>query len=220
MEKAGWERVRSADDRVILSRGEAEAQRALETVRQWVREAGLSRNDAVGKGRRATRRRLARRSAALMPLPRPHGKVGSNESSDACHWPGEAASRPRSGRRSTASLRLRSLLQGRLAGVGKGIGATPPTLAERMVCALWADELESRTRVAAYNRRTTNPTDWSAGCGKSARPVRREGQGQSLVPTPILFHFGVRAKAGTPPPALPPQFPIAFTRWQISLAAP
>jgi RNA-directed DNA polymerase len=42
MEKAGWEMVRYADDFVILSRSEAEAQRALETVRQWVSEAGLT----------------------------------------------------------------------------------------------------------------------------------------------------------------------------------
>src|SRR5438874_6848828 len=31
----------------------------------------------------------------------------------------------------------------------------------------------------------TEPTNWRAGCGKSASPVRREGRGQSLVPTPI-----------------------------------
>src|SRR5712671_5209847 len=31
----------------------------------------------------------------------------------------------------------------------------------------------------------SEPTNWRAGCGKSASPVRREGRGQSLVPTPI-----------------------------------
>ena len=27
--------------------------------------------------------------------------------------------------------------------------------------------------------------DWRAGCGRSARPVRREGWGESPIPTPI-----------------------------------
>ena len=42
MEKAGWEMVRYADDFVILCRSEAEAQNALAAVRQWVNEAGLT----------------------------------------------------------------------------------------------------------------------------------------------------------------------------------
>lgn len=42
MAKAGWEMVRYADDFVILCRNEGEAQAALEAVRQWVSEAGLT----------------------------------------------------------------------------------------------------------------------------------------------------------------------------------
>ena len=42
MEKAGWEMVRYADDFVILSCSEAGAKNALETVRRWVSEAGLT----------------------------------------------------------------------------------------------------------------------------------------------------------------------------------
>jgi len=42
MEKAGWEMVRYADDFVILCRTETEAQEALEAVRVWVNEAGLT----------------------------------------------------------------------------------------------------------------------------------------------------------------------------------
>jgi RNA-directed DNA polymerase len=42
MAQAGWEMVRYADDFVILCRGEESAQAALEAVRQWVREAGLT----------------------------------------------------------------------------------------------------------------------------------------------------------------------------------
>jgi RNA-directed DNA polymerase len=42
MEPAGWEMVRYADDFVILCRSEAEAQSALARVRHWVSEAGLT----------------------------------------------------------------------------------------------------------------------------------------------------------------------------------
>jgi len=42
MEKAGWEMVRYADDFVILCRSQAEAQAALAAVRQWVSGAGLT----------------------------------------------------------------------------------------------------------------------------------------------------------------------------------
>ena len=41
MAAAGWEMVRYADDFVILCRSRAEAEAALDTVRQWVKEAGL-----------------------------------------------------------------------------------------------------------------------------------------------------------------------------------
>ena len=42
MAKAGWEMVRYADDFVILGRSAAEAQSALDAVRRWVSEAGLT----------------------------------------------------------------------------------------------------------------------------------------------------------------------------------
>ena len=41
MARAGWEMVRYADDFVILCRSEAEAQTALVEVREWVTQAGL-----------------------------------------------------------------------------------------------------------------------------------------------------------------------------------
>lgn len=41
MARAGWELVRYADDFVILCRSEAEAQTALAQVREWVAQAGL-----------------------------------------------------------------------------------------------------------------------------------------------------------------------------------
>ncbi len=42
MAAAGWEMVRYADDFVILCRSQAEAQAALDAVRRWVSEAGLT----------------------------------------------------------------------------------------------------------------------------------------------------------------------------------
>lgn len=42
MAKAGWEMVRYADDFVVLCRSQAEAQCALDAVRHWVNEAGLT----------------------------------------------------------------------------------------------------------------------------------------------------------------------------------
>ena len=42
MERAGWELVRYADDFVILCGNETEAHTALEAVRQWVSQAGLT----------------------------------------------------------------------------------------------------------------------------------------------------------------------------------
>lgn len=42
MARAGWEMVRYADDFVILGRTQAEAQAALAAVRHWVSEAGLT----------------------------------------------------------------------------------------------------------------------------------------------------------------------------------
>jgi RNA-directed DNA polymerase len=42
MARAGWEMVRYADDFVILCRSAVEAQDALDAVRQWVSEAGLT----------------------------------------------------------------------------------------------------------------------------------------------------------------------------------
>jgi RNA-directed DNA polymerase len=42
MRETGWEMVRYADDFVILCRSQAEAQEALELVKAWVAEAGLT----------------------------------------------------------------------------------------------------------------------------------------------------------------------------------
>ena len=72
----------------------------------------------------------------------------------------------------------------------------PFTLAERVVCLLWAAVLGSGTRVDADNRTTTNPLTGEPDAGDP--PVRFGGRGKvlSLVPTPIFriprFNFGIR----------------------------
>jgi len=40
-----------------------------------------------------------------------------------------------------------------------------------------------RAKIAILLER--EPTDWKAGCGRSARPVWREGWSQNSIPTPI-----------------------------------
>ena len=42
MARQGWQMVRYADDFVILCESQEQAQRAMERVRQWVEEAGLT----------------------------------------------------------------------------------------------------------------------------------------------------------------------------------
>ena len=68
---------------------------------------------------------------------------------------------------------------------GQRAGSHPSTLAERMVCAPWAAELESRTPVEADNRRITNPLPGEPDAGNP--PVRFGGRGgaKPAIPTPI-----------------------------------
>ena len=152
MAAVGWEMVRYADDFVILCRSEAEAQNALAAVRQWVGEAGLTlhpektrivnaakpggfeflgyhfergqkwpRKKSLGKLKdrvRAQTSRLDGRSlsAIIADVNRSlrgwyqyfqHSKANTFATVDGY-----------------VRRRLRSLLQWRLDGVGKGIGAT------------------------------------------------------------------------------------------------
>src|ERR1035441_2794301 len=60
------------------------------------------------------------------------------------------------------------------------INAGPTNGLPTVGCCPWQQNTSGR--VQSYNY---EPTDRRAGCGRSASPVRREGQGQSLVPTPI-----------------------------------
>ncbi len=152
MAKAGWEMVRYADDFVILCRSEAEAQNALAAVRVWVSEAGLTlhpektrivnaaqpggfdflgyhfergmrwpRKKSLGKLKdrvRAQTSRLDGRSLSdiVVDVNRSlRGWYGYFQHSKANTF---------SAVDGYVRRRLRSLLQWRLDGVGKGIGAT------------------------------------------------------------------------------------------------
>ena len=71
--------------------------------------------------------------------------------------------------------RLRSVLQWREDGVGKGIGATHQRWPNEC-CAPWAAEFDSGTRVDADNRSTTNPLTGEPDAGDP--PVRFGGRGK------------------------------------------
>ena len=93
--RAGCERVRAAEDVVIVGRSAAEAQRALTQVRQWTTPAGLPRHPAQTRGVNAPhkggcdaagttvsaavagRARRAPRSSKRRCGPRPHARTGT-----------------------------------------------------------------------------------------------------------------------------------------------
>lgn len=152
MAQAGWEMVRYADDFVILCRSEAEAQNALAAVRQWVSEAGLTLHPE--KTRIVNARQpggfdfLGYHFERGMKWPRKKslGKLKDRVRAKTSRLDGRSLSdivadvnRSLRGwygyfQHSKANTfaevdgyvrrRLRSLLQWRMDGVGKGIGAT------------------------------------------------------------------------------------------------
>jgi len=152
MAKAGWAMVRYADDFVILCRSEAEAQRALATVKVWVSEAGLTLHpektrvvDASQPGgfdflgyhferglkwpREKSLKKLKERVRAKTS--RLDGRNLTEIMGDVNRtlrgWYGyfqHCKANVFTGVDGYVRRRLRSLLQWRLDGVGKGIGAT------------------------------------------------------------------------------------------------
>jgi len=151
MEKAGWEMVRYADDFVILCRSEAGAQAALEAVRQWVSEAGLTLHPEKTRVVNATQPggfdflgyhfergwKWPRRKSLLKLKDRVRAKTSRLEGRQLAAIVTDVNRTLRGWygyfQHSHASVfaqvdgyvrhRLRSLLQWRLDGVGKGIGA-------------------------------------------------------------------------------------------------
>jgi len=152
MEKAGWEMVRYADDFVILCRSEAGAQAALAAVRQWVGEAGLTLHPEKTRVVNATQPggfdflgyhfergwKWPRRKSLMKLKDRVRAKTSRLEGRqlEAIVTDVNRTLRGWYGyfQHSHASVfaqvdgyvrhRLRSLLQWRLDGVGKGIGST------------------------------------------------------------------------------------------------
>jgi len=152
MEAAGWEMVRYADDFVILCRSETGAQAALEAVRQWVSEAGLSLHPEKTRVVNATQPggfdflgyhfergwKWPRRKSLMKLKERVRAKTSRLEGRklEAIVTDVNRTLRGWYGyfQHSRAGVfaqvdgyvrhRLRSLLQWRLDGVGKGIGAT------------------------------------------------------------------------------------------------
>jgi len=152
MEKAGWEMVRYADDFVILCRSQAEAQAALAAVRQWVSGAGLTLHpdktrvvDASQPGgfdflgyhfergmkwpRQKSLEKLKERVRAKTSRldGRNLNEIVADVNRTLRGWYGyfqHSKANVFASVDGYVRRRLRSLLQWRLDGVGKGIGAT------------------------------------------------------------------------------------------------
>jgi RNA-directed DNA polymerase len=152
MARAGWEMVRYADDFVILCRTQAEAQAALAAVRHWVSEAGLTLHpektrvvdarapggfDFLGyhfeRGQRWPRKKsLAKlRERVRAKTSRLDGRSLSDIVADVnrslrgwYQYFQHSKANTFTAVDGYVRRRLRSLLQWRLDGVGKGIGAT------------------------------------------------------------------------------------------------
>ncbi len=82
MAAAGFQMMRYADDFVVLCRSRQEAEAALEVIRQWVAEAGLTLHPE--------KTRIA---------DAPKGKLPCPETSCNCYWPRRVFPSPRSRRR-------------------------------------------------------------------------------------------------------------------------
>jgi RNA-directed DNA polymerase len=181
MEQAGFAMVRYADDFVILCRSEAEAQAALATVRQWVSGAGLTLHPEKTRVVDATQRGgfdfLGYHFERGMKWPRKKSltKLKDRLRAQTSRLDGRSlpeivtdVNRTLRGwygyfQHSQANVfpkvdgfvrrRLRSLLQWRLDGVGKGIGATHQRwpnewFAQRGLLCLAAEHAWTRTIVA------------------------------------------------------------------------
>lgn len=152
MAAVGWEMVRYADDFVILCRSQAEAQNALAAVRQWVNEAGLTlhpektrvvdatqpggfdflgyhferglkwpRKKSLGKLKDRLRAKTSRLDGRSL------SEIVADVNQSLRGWYGyfqHSKANVFASVDGYVRRRLRSLLQWRLDGVGKGIGAT------------------------------------------------------------------------------------------------
>ena len=216
MAGAGIEMVRYADDFVILCRSEAEARQALERVQSWTATAGLHlhptktrivdatqaggfdflgyhfeqgqrwpRRKSLDKLKDTIRAKTRRTNGQSLPV------IITNLNRTLQGWFGYFKhSRP-----STFSvldqwlrMRLRSILRKRRGKAGPGLGRT--IYAGRMPSSrskgCSPSSRPMRLRVNPQGGKTTN---WRAGCGRTACPVRREGE-QNPICSPYPYQQG------------------------------
>lgn len=202
MEEAGYEMVRYADDFVIMCRSEAEAKRALELARRWCQGAGLTLHpektrlvdarerggfDFLGyhfeRGYRWPRESSLRK---LKDAVRAKTKRANGHSLDDIirrvnytlrGWfeyfkHSHKTTFPRLDK--WIRMRLRSILRKHHRGRGRGRGRDH----QRWPNAFFAEH-GLFSFVAAHaeaSQSLAGTTDRRAGCGRSARPVRREGR--------------------------------------------
>ena len=213
----GIEMVRYADDFVVLCGSEGEAQQALEEVQRWTAQAGLTLHpvktrivdatqpggfDFLGyhfeRGMRWPRRKSERkfRDTIRAKTRRTHGQslaatiVDLNRTLKG--WFGYFK---HSHKFTFATLdgwvrmRLRSILRRRQGGKGgdaeRIISAGPTPTLRSAGCSPWLQPMPPPVSPLAGKT-----TDWRAGCGRSACPVRREGERLYALPTPIAPWWG------------------------------
>lgn len=202
MAQAGWEMVRYADDFVLLSRSEAEAQATLDRVRDWVKEAGLALHpektriinanapggfDFLGyhfergmkwprqKSLMKLKERLRAKTSRLDGRSLKAIIADVNRSLRGWYEYFQQSKHPVFTRvDGYVRRRLRSLLQRRRGYVRQGLGVSHQLwpnewFAQNGLLSLAAEHDWTRTIVKLRT------TDWRAGCGKPASPVRREG---------------------------------------------
>ena len=204
----GIEMVRYADDFVVLCGTQGEAQQALEEVRRWTAQAGLTLHpvktrivdatqpggfDFLGyhfeQGRKWPRRKSERkfRDTIRAKTRRTHGQslqatiVDLNRT--LMGWFGYFQ---HSYKTTFATLdrwvrmRLRSILRHRQGWQGTGTRSGSSALAQCLLCGARVVLLGYGPcyRLSVLSRGKT--TNWRAGCGRSACPVRREGDSNSI----------------------------------------
>ena len=195
---------------------EAEAQQALAEVRRWTAQAGLTLHpvktrivDATQPGgfdflgyhfergckwpRRKSERKFQRHDSGQDPAHARAEPGGHHRRSEPN--PGEAGSsifntaiRPRSPRWTAgcACACAASCAAGGAArdrGAERTISAGPTPTLRSAGCSPWSQPMPPPVSPLGGNT-----TDWRAGCGRSASPVRREGERQSRSPYP--YHQG------------------------------
>ena len=212
MAQQGWQMVRYADDFVILCESQEEAQRALETVRQWVEQAGLTLHPTKTRIVDATQRGgfdfLGYHFERGMKWPRKKSLDKFKEAirvktqrtrSDSMRTIIDQANRGIRGwmgyfkhsKETTfvpldkwIRMRLRSILRKRNKGHGRGRGTDHQKWKNAYFADLGLISL-TLTREQAANAQRRDPLTGKPDAGNS--PVRFGGRGEVLflIPTPI-----------------------------------